>query len=379
MSTFFGPWQLVKIHAKQLLAPQRLQPVLGDHPYGGPEKSSHTFVTSCGPGFNITVPNAAQTYRLGLARGFAALGVRYQFASVFDLERVLAESQRPFVFLSLYDYLYMTARVRRALTTIPHFVWVNPGFPGLPALYGQHGLPDPRPPAWLAKRLFDTGPAFVFAPVPPSWLRFYEDWAIGGARLESVLHACDDTRYGPGPVDPKFKDVKLAYVGGYWKYKSIQYEKYLRPYESSLTVYGYSKWPYSGYAGRLSDDEEQLLYRSAMICPALSEPHAEVMGDIVERVFKILGCGGLAITDAVPAYAEVFAQDELLVPANLDEYHDMVKRALSDEDFRHRYRERGYQAVKQRHLHVHRARQILSLLGLDSAAQPQEAIGRNQA
>ena len=254
-------------------------------------------------------------------------------------------------------------------------MWVNPGFPGLPALYGQHRLPDPRPPAWLAKRLFDTGPAFVFAPVPPSWLRFYEDWAIGGARLESVLHACDDTRYGPGPADPKFKDVKLAYVGGYWKYKSIQCEipPALRGLAHDLN---YNQWPCSGYAGRLSDDEEQELYRSAMVCPALSEPHAEVMGDIVEQVFKILGCGGLAITDAVPAYAEVFGREVLLVPANLDEYHEMVKRALSDEDFRARYRATGYRAVEHRSPVHSSSRPDLSLLGLDSAMQTPPTMTR---
>jgi hypothetical protein len=379
MSEFFGPWYLFKLRAKQLLTPARLRPVLGDHPYGGPEGSSHTFVISCSAGFDVSVPNAAATYRLGLARGFAAAGIRYRLVSAMDLARVLPELQKPFVLLSSYDYLYMNARARRALRDVPHFVWVNPSFPGLPALYAQHGLPDPRPPAWLAKRVFDSGPAFVFAPVPTSCLRFYEDWAIGGARVESVLQACDDTRYGPGPVHPKFKDVKLGYVGGYWKYKNIQYEKYLRPYESSLTVYGYSQWPYSGYAGRLSDDEEQHLYRSAMVCPALSEPHAEVMGDIVERVFKILGCRGLAITDVVPAYAEVFGRDELLVPASIDEYHEMVKRALSDEDFRNRYRDNGYRAVEQGHRYVHRAAQILSLLGLDATRPAAAAVTRLQA
>ena len=98
MSTFFSPWQLFKIRAKQLLTPERLRPVLGDHPYGGPEGSSHTFVISCSAGFNINVPNAAATYRLGLARGFAAAGLRYRLASATDLDRVLPELKKPFVF-----------------------------------------------------------------------------------------------------------------------------------------------------------------------------------------------------------------------------------------------------------------------------------------
>jgi hypothetical protein len=366
MAATLGPWRIAKILAQRYLTPSRIQPVVGDRPWGGPETSAHTFVITCSVGFNIAVPNAAATYRLGIAHGFAAAGVRYRLASVFDLERVLAECPRPFVFLSIYDYLYLSAAAARALARVPHFVWVNPSFPGLPAVYEQFGLPDPRPPRWMARRLFKSGPAFVFAPVPRSCLKFYDDWRLGGVRVESVLQACDDTRYTPGPPDPRFKDVKAAYVGGYWKYKSLQYDKYLRPYESTLSVYGYDPWPYSGYAGRLSDEDEPRLYRSAIVCPALSEPHAEVMGDIVERVFKILGCGGLAITDAVPAYADVFAPEELLVPSSLDEYHQMMTRALSDPDFRQGYRERGYRAVYERHRYVHRAAQILSLLGIEA-------------
>src|SRR5436190_19233048 len=107
MAATLGPWRIAKIQAQRVLTPSRIRPVIGDHPWGGPESSDRTVIITCSVGFNIAVPNAANTYRLGLAHGFAAAGVRYRLASVLDMERVLAESQRPFVFLALYDYLYL--------------------------------------------------------------------------------------------------------------------------------------------------------------------------------------------------------------------------------------------------------------------------------
>lgn len=88
------------------------------------------------------------------------------------------------------------------------------------------------------------------------------------------------------------------------------------------------------------------------------------MGDIVERVFKIMGSGGLAVTDVIPFYRELFAPDELLVPSSIEEYHDMIHQALNDDDFNQCYREKGYQAILERHTYAHRARQILSYLDM---------------
>jgi hypothetical protein len=213
-------------------------------------------------------------------------------------------------------------------------------------------------------RVLDLEPDFGFAPVPSSALEFYSAWQKMGLRLESVPLACDTTRYYPEPESERYADVKMAFVGGYWPKKAIQFDKYLRPYEDILTVYGYSEWPYKGYSGLLPENDERVLYQNACVSPAISEPHAEVMGDIVERVFKIMGSSGLAITDVVPFYGELFESDELLVPDSVEEYHDMVHQALTDGDFNQRYRERGYQAIQDRHTYAHRARTILEHLDM---------------
>jgi hypothetical protein len=358
---------------KRLIRPAP-KPVLGPTPCGGPADSRHTLLIVCRTGFDINVPNANSTYRLGLARGFAQIGIGYRLVSVFELEQGLRETRQPIVLLSASDYEDLNAQARKLLRNHPHFIWAFPWFDRLEEVYARYKLPDPRLSASVTRRILESGASFVYAPVPPSCLVYYEFWQKHGQRVASVLQACDTERYGRQPEDTRYRDVRMCFVGGYWAYKNIQFEKYLKPYEDALTIYGYAKWPYRGYKGMLPDDAEKVLYQNARLCPALSEPHAEVMGDIVERVYKILGSGGVAITDVVPFYREVFAADELLVPTSVSEYHELVRQALEDDDFNQRLRERGFRAIMERHTYAHRARQIMDLLGLPHGPAPMTAV-----
>jgi hypothetical protein len=350
--------------AKRLLKPNAHKPVLGNHPYGGPEDSPITLVMVCREGFNINIPNASATIRLGFCRGFVQIGVRYQLVSVWELEKVLPELHRPFIFLSCYDYEDLDSHALKVLRDYPHLIWVYPWFDNLTKVYTEYNLPDPRLAPQTAKRILESGANCVFAPVPSSCLHFYEEWEKRGQKVVSLPLACDTTRYFSAPDVSRFVGVKMAFVGGYRTYKNIQYDKYLKPYEDILRVYGYDRWPYKDYGGLLADDDERVLYQNAVVCPALSEPHAELMGDIVERAFKVMGSGGLAVTDIIPGYREFFTPDELLVPDCVDEYHAMVRQALTDSDFNRAYRVKGYQAILARHTYAHRARAILECLGL---------------
>lgn len=346
------------------------KPILGRQPFGGPVESRLTFVMVCRAGFNISQLGSNSGIRLGFCHGFAQIGVRYQLMSVFDVASQIGKIKNPFIFLSVYDYLDLNSTARSLLRNHPHFVWVNPWTPNLETLFSTHNLPPPEilddVPPHIIKRVIDTKPTFVFAPVPPSCLKFYNQWEENGCRLESIPLACDTERYYPQPSDARFSDVKMAFVGLYRSYKNIQYEKYLRPHEDILRVYGFGpRWPYSGYGGAFPESDEKVLYHNARVCPALSEPHAELTGDIVERPFKIMGSSGLAITDAIPHYRELFDSSELLVPRDLNEYHEMVNSALIDNDLNLKYRIQGYKAVLERHTYAHRAQAILRLLNHD--------------
>ena len=359
---------------KRILKPNAYKPILGTHPYGGPENSPITFTMVVREGFNINISNANSTIRLGFCHGFAQIGVRYQLVSVFDVARTLPRLRKPFVFLSCYDYLDMSKATRKVLRNYPHFVWGNPDFEVMERAYAKYNFSYTGIPEKVYSRVLDSEPKFVMAPVPLSALGFYSDWQKRGLRLKSVPLACDTTCYYPEPENHQYSDVKMAFVGGYWPKKAIQFDKYLRPYEDILTVFGYSHWPYKGYRGELSDDKERVLYQNARVSPAIGEPHAEVMGDIVERAFKVMGSGGLAVTDVVPFYHELFEPDELMMPSNIDEYHDRIRQVLADDELNHRYRQKGYEAIMKRHTYAHRATQILAELGMRDRLGAKESL-----
>lgn len=356
---------ILKQRAMQILNPKAYYPFLGDSPYGGPKDSPITFVMVVRSGFDINRPNAATTILLGFCHGFAQLGIRYQLISVYDLEKRLPKLKNPFIFLSSYNYLDINKRTRKLLSKYPHLVWVYPDLDVLRDTYKKYHFSDIEIPERLYDRVIDSRPNFVMAPVPPTALKFYSEWKKRGMKIKSIPLACDTTRYYPTPDNKKYSDVKIAFVGGYWQKKAIQFDKYLKPYEDILTVYGYSHWPYKGYKGLLSEGDEKVLYHNATVSPAISEAHAEAMGDIVERAFKVMGSGGLAVTDATKYYRELFKPKELLIPKDMNEYNKMIMKALYDEEFNRRYREKGYDAVMKRHTYLHRAKTILNYLDID--------------
>jgi hypothetical protein len=178
--------------------------------------------------------------------------------------------------------------------------------------------------------------------------------------------ACDTALYTPdAPHRSEFDGVKLAFVGAYWTSKGRQIDEYLRPLEDDLVVYGYSKWPYRGFRGQLPLEYEPSLYRQACLSPTINEPSVALLhGQINERVFKILGCKGVTIVDAIPAYRDFFSADELPLPEDAPDFCDMVHELLRSESLRERWRQRGHEAVMQRHTYLNRASELSRRLGL---------------
>jgi hypothetical protein len=340
-----------------------------------PYQSPVTFVVVCGGDFDQTVPNAATTARLGICRGFEQIGIPYLLLNAFDLSRRLSDIPNPICWITGSDYVYLNRANLTTLKKRPHLVWVGAWFENDAEFYRRHDLPNQSWPRPLMRKILSSEPDILFTISPETCFQFYEGWAKGGARLVSLPLACDTVVYQKDTPKPsKFGSVKMAFVGGYWPYKARQFDRYLWPYEDQLSVFGYSTWPYKSYGGSISVEEEASLYGQAIVSPVINEPHVEIMGiDINERVFKVLGCGGLAVTDVTPAYREWFSEEELLVPHNIDEYHEIMRQILNNDDPYKEYRQRGYEAVLQRHTYSHRARAILSYLGVDLQSSCQDS------
>jgi hypothetical protein len=356
-----------RIRAKRMLSSRPPFPVLGSHVAGGRPDAPVTLAMVCGYGYDVHKPNAGSTFRVGLSRGFAEIGAAYRFLGVHEIRSVVPTLKRPIVAISAYDYLYMDRGTVQFLKKYPTVVWIDPDFAVLRDFWASLGIdyrirltPD------IVKKVLESEPAFVWANTTQSHLDKFSDWLKRGLRVVPLPLALDTARYYPEPESKKYNEVRMAFVGGYWPKKAIQFETYLRPYERDLVIYGYSPWPYSGYRGMLPEDDERILYQNARVSPAISESDVAVTGDVVERVYKVLGSGGLAVTDVAPVYADLFTRDEALTPNSVDEYHDMVQLALKDDTFNAKYRKSGRAAVLNRHTYAHRARTILEELELNA-------------
>jgi hypothetical protein len=359
-------WQTLRSQLSQLTIGMRRPIITQAQGQLTPGQAAMTFVVVVGPFFNQTIPNAGTTARMGWCRGFEQLGIPYLLVSVFDLAQRLPDIPNPVCWISGADYEYLSRANLAALKKQRQAVWVNTWFDGAAQFYRQHDLENNSWPETLNRKILSSEPALVFTISPERSFEYYQGWIRHGVRLISLPLACDETLYHDhAPFCPEFADVQLAFVGGYWPYKARQFDRYLRPYADRLKVFGYSSWPYASYGGLLPDSKEPSLYRQACLSPTINEPHVEVMGvDLNERVFKVLGSGGMTVTDATPAYRDWFSPDELLVPESVSDYRDMVRTALEDKDFNRRYRQAGHQAILARHTYTHRAQQVLGLLGL---------------
>ena len=319
-------------------------------------------------GYDWRKPNANYKIRAGFCGGFRKLGWNIEIVSVWDLARKVRAKQNLLLFLSIYDYLDLSRAERKMLRDIKHIVWVHPDNEKMIKVYKSLNYTYEPKPEKLYQYVQESMPNFIFTVSPESGFDFFSNWNNTGLKLKSVPLACDDDVYFVDESNHQlFENTEMAFVGGYWPKKALQFDQYLRPFEDRLKVFGYSKWPYKGYSGLLKEDHERLLYRSSRVSPSISEPHAQFTGDIVERVFKIMGSGGLAVTDINEHYKSIFKKDEVLIPKTINEYKDLINTCLNDKDFNWRYRMRGLKAISNYHTYTHRAKLIIKyLLDLDA-------------
>lgn len=331
-----------------------------------PRKGQQVCLFVVGPAFDQDVPNAMMTCRMGYAHAFEALGIPYLFVDQQDLPAILPDLTRPFCMINGSDFVYMRNPVIKALRGVPHCVWVDPWFEGSDRFFAEHGL-DARIWAWTDEhraKILDSEPRFVHTATVSAGLGFFSEWGRRGLETVSLPLACDTALYSPeGPHDPRFDGIRLAFVGGYWESKGKQLDRYLRPFEDDLVVYGYSEWPYRGYRGLLPIADEPALYRQALVSPVINEPSVAILhGQINERIFKVLGSGGYPLVDAVPAYRELFSADELPIPDDAETFNHMLRDILERGAPRYECA-LARQAVLERHTYVHRAEQVLEGLG----------------
>lgn len=330
-----------------------------------PALSDKTFVLAVGPTFDQDFPIAMMVARMGYCHAFEELGIPYVIADVRDLAQVAERVPNPFIMYAAEDIPYLPAASVKTLRKHRSAVWVPPWFQGSDRFFAAHGLDASLwdLPDSLRAKIVSLEPRFCFTATVPSGLCYFEGWTRAGVPAVSLPLACDTSIYRAEPARvPEYDKVGMTFIGGYWTSKGAQIDQYLRRFEDELVIYGYSRWPYRGYMGQLPQDgSESSLYRQARVCPVVNEPTVALLrGQINERVFKVLGSMGCPVVDAVPAYRELYSEDELLIAEDADHFEQMVRRLMSDEDLNQKMRLKGYQATMERHTYLHRAQEYLA-------------------
>jgi hypothetical protein len=333
-----------------------------------PFQGERTFIMVVGSAFDQNRSDAMMTCRMGYCHAFESMGIPYILADINHLEKLAVDLPSPFFMYFAGDLAFLPKRKIRKLRDYPSAVWAYPWFDNSDKFFSEHGLDANiwTLPKSSIEKVLELNPRFCFTATTPSGLNFFENWEKKGLPVKSFPLACDTKIYTENNINNfDFRHVSLAFVGGYWQSKGKQIDEYLRPFESRLEIYGYSKWPYSGYKGILPRDAEASLYRQAKVCPVINEPTVALLkGQINERVFKVFGSMGCPVVDAVPAYRELYSEDELLISESPKHFIELVELLLKDNDLNQSYREKGRKATLARHTYKHRALDFMYHLGL---------------
>tara|TARA_Y100001973_G_C5206132_1_gene341651 strand:- start:1403 stop:2326 length:924 start_codon:yes stop_codon:yes gene_type:complete len=190
-------------------------------------------------------------------------------------------------------------------------------------------------------------------------------WEDVVAKTIGLLPAADMTECESGIFDPSL-ECEIAFTGGYWPYKGQNLDKYIIPLcfpvgKHNVKIFGNQPWPVPQYMGLASDKTVRNLFKSALICPNVSEPHANVFGfEVNERVFKLAASGAFFISDPIASLTEdIFTKNEALVAKSPKDFHDLVQEVIKNPDIRERHTHACQDTVLKNHTYEHRVKQIM--------------------
>lgn len=217
----------------------------------------------------------------------------------------------------------------------------------------------------MVKKLSRTNYVAVFNYCSENYEEFLMDgWSKLGVDVQGMLPAADTTVFTPGLANPNL-ECDIGFVGGYWPYKAQNFNKYILPLchpvgKYKIKIFGNQIWPVSQYCGPCSNETQIDLFRSAKVCPNVSEPHANVFKyEVNERVFKLAACKTAIVTDMME---DVF-DNNIPIAKDPEDFTKIIKHLISNEKDREAIAEAGYNLVMSKHTYYHRADDIMKLMG----------------
>ena len=190
-------------------------------------------------------------------------------------------------------------------------------------------------------------------------------WENAVSKTIGLLPAADPSVYFPEIADESLK-CDLSFVGGYWPYKGQNLDKYIVPLcypigKYNIKIFGNQAWPVSQYMGMIGDETVRSLFSSSLICPNVSEPHANVFGfEVNERIFKLAACKAFFISDPIASLTEdIFTNGEALVAKDEKDFHKLVDETINNPEIRDQHMAACYETVMKKHTYAHRTQQIM--------------------
>lgn len=187
----------------------------------------------------------------------------------------------------------------------------------------------------------------------------------------SILHlASDPAKYYPVPVNEKFKS-DIAFVGLY-KAERAAVLSVLKDYD--IKIYGYywdsdfDKFPWlkEKYCGPVKSEEVNEIFNSAKIAiSSLGMGFPRFPGHTTtQRPFDISLAKGFQLGDYIPLTTELFG-DSIAMFDSLEDLKKKVDYYLAHPEERKRMAEKSHAIALSKHTYVHRAKELLGMLGLN--------------
>lgn len=175
-----------------------------------------------------------------------------------------------------------------------------------------------------------------------------------------IPFAADPERFYYQP-DPRFEHP-VCFVGNDIRGPEVN-EAYLIPaIPHGLVIYG---GPYSDprlqavHRGRLSEEDLPKAYSSARVNLNLTIPEHAKNGVINSRIYEILACGGVIVTDVGVACDDLHGRRELFVDA---ESLAWLGGTMCDNDWREKHRTLSRDAILANHTWEHRMSDLMVYL-----------------
>lgn len=226
----------------------------------------------------------------------------------------------------------------------------------------------------LKKLKDETGkPDFIHIHYTPEAIKqTHNEFEKLGIPVKSIMMCADTFEYSNSLSDRKFQ-CDIGFVGGYWPYKGQVIDRYLKPMlypvgKYNIKIFGNQPWQVNQYCGVIKDHEVKNLFKSAKVCPNLSEPHAQKFGfDVNERIFKVIYSGGFCVSDYVEGY-NLF-KDGVVLAKTPEEFREKIDYYLDKPNERDAISKKGRDIVIKNHTGYDRAAEIMKSFGYSKNAE----------